>query len=452
MKLKQAIALIITGCFAVPLALAFTASAASSDLLFGQQHSYSVTMRGNGEAVVLARIVFSNISDQPQQTFEFTIPGTVAPSDLVGYQQQYQQVCNRYGASTTPVTSAPANGSAASTVAPAILPCLEYAVPDYTSTIVNQSVNYQKLTFTSQGSNRYQVKLPTPVPAQQSSALLLSYSTMAYAQRSLGAYKFTFQTIKVYQRISSANVAVSVDSDQYLEGKSSVTYRTTAPNTALSGGAAAPSSAALNQISANIGQSGEIDKQASDLAPGDTLTVKGRYASSNLLLRLPGLLMFLGFLVLVGVLLLIFRRRIAAHFHRQHHPAPDQLEPAADPGKRFANAGNILAGLVSALGIVGLTWFLSWYGQSNAYNSPDDFTTPLIMITAILAYILFGLGPAIYLAATNRDWRRLVFTLAFEVLFLVAFVLIYALGIAPLLSPPGNQVDPGIINSGAVPN
>lgn len=435
-----------------------TLPAASSDLLFGQQHSYTVTMRGNGESVVVARIAFTNTSDQPQKTFAFTVPGPAAPSDLVGYQQQYQQVCNRYG---SPLTSTPlksSSGTAAPAALPAILPCLEYAVPDYTQPIDDQSVNYQKLNFHNQG-NQYNVTLPTPVPSQQSSSLLLSYATTGYTHRFLGAYTFDFQTLKVGQRISSTDVAVNVDSDQYLEGAGSVNYQATAAANAITNGTA-PAPAALNQISDNLGQGGEINKSATDLAPGDTLSVKGRYASSAFVLRLPGLLTTLGFLVLVVVVMLIFRRRIATHLHGLHRAstahAGDKATPAAVAAastprhSSLFNAGNLLAGLVSALGISGITWFMSWYGQTDTYNNYDSFTTTLILITVVLSYAVFGLGPAIYLAATSRDWRRLVFALTFEVLFLVAFVVIYVAGIAPLLSGPSNPggIDTGIINPG----
>jgi hypothetical protein len=306
-------------------------------------------------------------------------------------------------------------------------------------------VDYEKLSFISQGNNDYQVKLPTPVPSQQTSSLLLSYSSLAYTHKSLGAYSFKFQTIQVNQRVSSSNVAVDVDSDQYLEGSSSVSYAPVPNTSALSTGAAAPNATALNQISDNLGSGGEIDKTASDLAPGDTLTVKGRYASSNFLLHLPALLATLGFLLLVVVLMLVLWRRIADHLRRHQATitaaVSSKAAAPARPPLQFFNAGNVLAGLVSALGVTGVTWFVAWYTQSSSYNSGDSFTSVLVLITVVLAYVLLGLGPSIYLAASSRDWRRLVFAIVFEVLFLVAFVIIYAVALAPLFNPPVKPID-----------
>jgi hypothetical protein len=445
-----------------------TAFAVSSDLLFGQQHFYTVTMRGNGEAVVLARIVFTNTADTQQKTFSFQIPGSTAPSDLVGFQEQYAQACNGGLPTPTPLLKAPASSGAA-IAQPAILPCLEYLTPGYPQPASEQGYNYKKLKFTASSGNNYKVTLPAPVPSQQSSSLLLSYSSMAYARSSLGAHVFNFQTIKVNQRTSSSIVALSVDPDQYLEGKSSVNYQPSAVDSgslSTQANSAAPSASALNQVSDSVGTGGEIVKQATDLAPGDTLSVKGRYASSLLLLRLPGLLATLGFLALAVILALVFRKRIAKHLriHHKRGPQPtvaalatNPAAHAAHPAVPFVSAGNVLAGLVSALGICGITWFVSWWSQkASNYSgggvgnvpSPDPFSAGLVFMTAILAYVLFGLGPAVYLAATSRDWRRAVYTVAFEVLFLVAFVLIYALAIAPLLGSP-SSVAPPIYNGAA---
>jgi hypothetical protein len=178
-----------------------------------------------------------------------------------------------------------------------------------------------------------------------------------------------------------------------------------------------------------------------------------------LLLHLPGLLATLGLLALLIVLAVVFRGRIMKHLRIHHKRGPQPtvqalsaMSPghaavhAAGPTTPIASAGNLLAGLVSALGICAVTWFVSWYTQS-AVNQSDYFTGMLVAITAIVMYVLLALGPGIYLAATSRDWRRLVYSVVFEVLFLVAFVVVYAVGIAPLLNPGNGAVDTGIINN-----
>ena len=41
---------------------------------FGQDHSYSVTFRGNGEAVISLKVIFSNLTDKPLQKLTFRVP------------------------------------------------------------------------------------------------------------------------------------------------------------------------------------------------------------------------------------------------------------------------------------------------------------------------------------------------------------------------------------------
>jgi hypothetical protein len=444
-----------------------SAAAVSSGLLFGQQHSYTVTMRGNGEAVVLARIEFTNTTDSPQTTFSFEIPGKSAPYELTGFQQSYPQTCSRYGTPVGTPLKSPSAAPNTTTVAPAILPCLEYYAPDYSQP--STSAAYQKLSF-KQSGQKFDVKLPAPVPSQQSGSLLLSYASKAYADSSFGAHSFNFETIKVNQRIARANVAVEVDSDQFLEGKSTVKYQPNVDSGAISAQAqsAVPSPAALNQIAGSIGQNGEIDKSTNDLAPGDTLIVKGRYASSVFLLRLPAFLVTIGLLALVVLLLLLFRKRIIQHF-RTHHTAPKpaptiaHLATAGPIAVRtpssIVSAGNLLGGLISAFGISGVTWFVTWWSQnassysdSSPYSSTvDPFSSVLVAIIAILAYILFGLGPGVYLAATSRDWRRLVYVVTFEVLFLVAIAVIYVVIVAPIFVPSGGNGSSAINGGGVQP-
>jgi hypothetical protein len=58
---------------------------AQSGLFFGQDHKYSVIFRGNGEAVVYARIALTNGDEDILRDISFEIPG-VDPSEMVIYQ------------------------------------------------------------------------------------------------------------------------------------------------------------------------------------------------------------------------------------------------------------------------------------------------------------------------------------------------------------------------------
>jgi len=53
------------------------AAGAQSDLLFGQNHYYSVVFRGNGEAVVYAKMIIPNPGDTPLADLSFQVPGAI---------------------------------------------------------------------------------------------------------------------------------------------------------------------------------------------------------------------------------------------------------------------------------------------------------------------------------------------------------------------------------------
>src|SRR3989344_5901344 len=87
-------------------------ASAQNELLFGQNHFYTVIFRGNGEAITYAKIAVTNPDEKPLTEFSFEIP-QVSPTEIVIYQMKLPQECIRYDYRD------PAK------------PCLEYRGPDY---------------------------------------------------------------------------------------------------------------------------------------------------------------------------------------------------------------------------------------------------------------------------------------------------------------------------------
>lgn len=87
-------------------------ASAQNELLFGQNHFYTVIFRGNGEAITYAKIAITNSDEKPLAEFSFEMP-KVSPSEIVMYQMKLPQECVRYNYDD------PAR------------PCLEYRDPDY---------------------------------------------------------------------------------------------------------------------------------------------------------------------------------------------------------------------------------------------------------------------------------------------------------------------------------
>ncbi len=64
--------------------------------LLGQEHNYSVILRGNGEAIVTGKMTFSNNSDQEMTTLDLESPIGKLADNFVAYQQQRQGSCISY--------------------------------------------------------------------------------------------------------------------------------------------------------------------------------------------------------------------------------------------------------------------------------------------------------------------------------------------------------------------
>ena len=140
----------------------------SSDLFFGQNHFYSVIFRGNGEAIVYARIVFTNNTEQAQKEFSFEIPG-VTPTELVVFQQKINSICARpgYGGPEMPCAQykEPVFENYSAGVSPS------YGV-DEMMMYRNWETEYKKATTTLSG-NLYKLSLPFEVTPSKSSALVI---------------------------------------------------------------------------------------------------------------------------------------------------------------------------------------------------------------------------------------------------------------------------------------
>lgn len=420
---------------------------AAGDLLFGQQHSYSVTYRGNGESVTTARLVVTNHNDRPKTNFAFEAPG-LDITDILGFQQtSTSQKCVSY----TPVSG---------TGVRATPPCLEYAQPDYTQASsyydATVSTDYKKLTIKRDG-NRFSFDLPTPVAVNQSTAFILSYAGKGYARAAWGGYDLQFQTLKVDERISSATVAVDVDSDLFLKDATSQVNYTQGGN-----GSAAQldasiantgaSSKALDSVVSAIGQGGGFTKTAKDLATGDTLTVKGRYADAAWKLNLAQLAIAAGVLAFIIVVVILFvlwnRRRVGRNAATRHPEAADMSvahQRQTMTWQTVASPVYVIAGLLTAVMLAAITWGIQAYSNETSYGSSDTFTSMLVAILAILAYVLAVFGPVVWLAVRAKNWKVAVVVVSWQIFWLVVVLFVYVLAIRPLLADPATSSGRGYL-------
>jgi len=391
-------------------------ASAQNELLFGQNHFYTVIFRGNGEAITYAKIAITNSEEKPLTEFSFEMP-KVSPSEIVMYQMKLPQECVNYNYSD------PAR------------PCLQYRDPDYAQQYYyygysNGKAEYQKIQYTKSG-NLYRLTLPTSVEPYKSTAIIVAYAAKGYVNESLGLYKFNFETLKVPSRIQEIRVAVDVDSDLLLKGKrSSVNYNTTGLGVSELAAPQSVSSRDLDKVVGSIGSYGPLVKEAKNLAPNESFIVKGEYATNWFRLYFSSILLTI--LIIAAIFAGVY---FLAKFLKRHGGQSGQFGSGANqqisnqiPQSSISifNLTNASVSLLSVVLVVGLTYLLRFLLESDLLRSMN--TDPVFgivgFITIILLYVLVIFGPAI-IVAIKHGWKSLVSILIAEFLWFVIFLVVY---------------------------
>jgi len=409
------ISLSLLSLFVLPIFVS-TASA-QGELFFGQNHSYAVIFRGNGEAITYAKIAITNPDEKPLTEFSFEIP-KVSPTEIAMYQMKLPQECVRYDYKT------PGR------------PCLEWRDPDYAQRYYyygygyrEGQTEYQKIQFTKSG-NLYRFTLPTPVEPYKSTAIVVAYTAKGYVKKSFGLFKFNFETIKVPSRIEQIRVAVDVDTDLLLKGKrAQVDYGTPF----VFEKAAAPqalSSRDLDIVVGKIGSYGPLVKEAKNLAPNETFIVRGEYATNWFRLYLSSILITILIIaaIFAGVYFLARFLKRRGGQGGQFGSGANQQTPSQSPQGSISifNLTNASVSLLSVVLVVGLTYLLRFLLESDLLRSMniDPVFGIVGFITIILLYVLVIFGPAI-IVAIKHGWKSLVSILIAEFLWFVIFLVVY---------------------------
>lgn len=245
--------------------------------ILGQEHAYSVMFRGNGDAVVSMRAIFTNEEEGPTNILSLRIP-RVEPRRVSAFQITRDQE------------------------------------PDYFQWYGPAKYQKAKTEFTG---DTLTVSLPQSVKPTKSGSVLIVFSATGYAKRNpFGAYSYIFETFKVADvSVSKATVGVSVDSDLVLAGaKGTVNYRFNEADTmsmAIGSEKMAVSSPQLDQMYSQVGY-GTITKSTSNLEPLESYTVKGSFADNIFRLYANGILIGLGIFIATVVLLIFLERKITS--------------------------------------------------------------------------------------------------------------------------------------------
>lgn len=271
----------------IALVAALAPTTAGAQMLFGQEHYYAVLMRGNGEAVVSGKFIFTNREDAPQQKFKFKVKNNAELRNLVAFQE--------FGSYPVPLPLGVERGA--------------YPYPQY-------GTRYQKLIIESDEGN-YTVTLAEPIKKDATGTVLINFRTFSFTSKAvLGRRTFAIETFSVDDDVNTVQVSVNVEEDYALKGaKQEVSYAETREAVALPsavgvGSDIAVSSPVLERFSQAIVRPGAVTKHAQSLAPGETFIVRGSYARHRIALYLIEITIALAAIILVVVVpTIIFARR-----------------------------------------------------------------------------------------------------------------------------------------------
>jgi len=394
----------------------------------GQDHKYSVIFRGNGEAVVSTRVILTNKGSEPLREVKLRIP-KVEPKDVFAYQIIKDRNCIRY---PTPLYE-PIGGTTISSK------CLEYQEPNYYYDYYGAS-KYQKAE-SSLDIDTLTIKLSTAIAPDKTGAYIIYFRTFGYAAKdSFGAFKYSFESLKVEDDITNLSIGISTDSDLFLKGvQGKVEYRL--EESALKGfdsaSVSAPqSSQAIDSFVAQIGQ-GEILKTASNLAPLESYKVAGAYASSRA--KLYGKEIVIAVLaIVVLVLLIIFSLKVVIKkFGKQEYSVGKDSERKSERFGNLTDRGSLLlvimSSFVSSLLITGYTALIYLVSTMMSYGGfyyQYQFVFGIfLLVISVGVYSVLLFAPAIYFGIKKGlGWGvgYLVISILWLILYaIVAFIIFF---------------------------
>lgn len=413
-------------------------SVAGQGLLIGQEHSYDVYVRGNGEALVAARIVVNNTQEQSMETVVMEAPDGVHLSELHAAQELRPPECieerSRYRDDEE---------------------CQEFRPPDYSNAYsYRRNSKFQRISI-DEANGAITVELEEAIEPDNNGAFLLSFVTRDFVDTSsfANAFHFNVKSLKADQRITEANMAVYADTDYRIRGaESDVDYASvTEGSTGLLSASPdrAVESSTLQDFSRRVGKQGQVTKTAQALAPGDVMEVDGFAARSWWRLNLVKLLI-IG-LIAAGVVagLVYWWRRSGTsgrpddEHDNNHTPAKRKKESPKTQTTRAKTAHNhsrlyiisILLGLVSALAVMGVTVLL--LNMEDLFSRSSELLSILQALAILATYLFVFLAPPIF-AGIRYGLRWGLLTVGIGLVWIVLLVVI----ISVLFTDSGGSTPP----------
>ena len=376
---------------------------------FGQNHAYTVTFRGNGEAIVNFRTSFYNSGKSNLSTLSFNSKTEIG-GNISAYQLIREPQCRRYDYSNNQPQT-----------------CLEYEEPDYFNTYWYGKTSYLKAEV-AQNGDQIAITLPAPVAPGKSGSIVMYYLSNQLASKSfLGTFDYKFETLASEDQIKNLQVGVTTDSNLYLKGADSqVQYRdvvsTDATQKLMAAGSENISNSQFDSYYQQIG-SGQIIESATYLQPTETFTVHGSYADSQLKLYSRDILTW-SLVVLVLILLIIFSVFFVIKKLKTQNEAEKNSNAEKNPKISIAYlvTGSFIASFLTAGYTIGI-FIISSAMSMRYYSNLNPLVMLFLVVLSFGVYPLLLFGASLFVGIKRGVWWGLG-TFAMTIFWMMIFLLV----------------------------
>lgn len=407
---------------------------------FGQDHTYSVIFRGNGEAVVNLRVALTNTSSKYSYEQSIALPDGVDARNVYAYQIVREPNCIRYSnlEYEEELMEKPLVGDRLPSQELQLAPepnrpyCLDYDKPNYYDLYWYGETTYERLNVDQAGNT---FKIPMSLAPDQQGAYLLTFRTDEYTKSDFLSTKYNFQTLKVNDEIRSLRIGIDVDADQVIKGgKADVNYRSSVDTleSAVADGAGygSGSNAALDSYTQRMGQ-GKVVKTSSNLAPLETYTTEGKYADSNFKLYAREVSLAVLVILFVLVTLIVVLRFIYKRVAKDNLPKPGKGGLKKDDVRMFMLASGVSfsSSFTTMLYLSGVMFFANLIDSFVPYTFSSVVLILVFIISIAVVISIVLLPPVIVAMKKSVGWgvATFVMTILWLVLMFVIFVLILGL-------------------------
>ena len=396
----------------------------SPSALFGQDHAYTVTFRGNGEAIINLRATLSNFEDTARDTVQFRVSkGEV--TDAIAFQIIREPRCLRYADVKYDLNYADNSNSIE-------VPCLEFQAPNYYD-YWWEKTQYLKATVIVD-ADTITVSLPKPIAKDESGSIVLYFRSNGIVKKSsFSTFEYSFDTLKVKEPIRNMTVGIMTDSEMVLKGaESQIDYRFDYAMPIMQGSSGSEKSSFISGEFDNyvnqIGQ-GVIVKNATYLQSLESFNIEGAFASSALRLYAKNIL--IGLLIMatliafiVGTILFLIKRS-----RKQTDSISTQK---SQPNNSYSKSNTLLWGLLTSFisSLITIVYSAMLYGLMEFasrfyyYNNPTSMVISLLVIIfSIGVYLAAFIGPSIFIGIKRGLWWG-IGTFAMTLSWLMIFLLI----------------------------